>query len=163
MVWDWAEDKFNLWNNGQTVGNMWEGGTRSCNQCCKSFSTNRLLWKRRASPLTLNVAWLDWQLSCKLRLPSLSAARICFLIVPSVDSPQVCHRTEFAEVGVGVCTCLCVHFLAWLSDSHIFLTLQCMFLPHQRKHSQHFFSLFSHTHSNLETTCSSNVIFLSFN
>lgn len=99
--------EFNLRNNGCSVGIMWEVAHAAVTNPVITSSHNKLLWNRHASPLTQNAARLDLQLrrglldkqaaGCRRRKrrgggrrwwsPPEPLVRICFLSVPTVDSP----------------------------------------------------------------------------
>lgn len=131
----------NSWNNGRTVGIMWEvahaavtnaviprrleaARISSDAECCPTRSA-----ALSETPLTTSQLGAGGRRGGGLRL-SLSSAGICFPITASVDSPQVFRCAQFVEVDVCACACLCVlapasfegshYFLTGLSDSHIF-------------------------------------------
>lgn len=121
--------EFNLWNNGRTVGIMWEVAHAAVSnavipyrlEAARISSDTECCTTRSAALLANSQSGAGGRRGGGRRL-SLLSARICFLIALSVDSPRLFGCTQFVEVGVGVCTCLCVLAPASFEGSYYFLT-----------------------------------------
>lgn len=123
--------EFILRNNGRTVGIMWEVAHAAVTNAVIPYSLEaaRISSDTECCPTRSAALLANSQSDAggrrgggggrRLSLPS---ARICFLIALSVDSPRLFGCTQFVEVGVGVCTCLCVLAPASFEGSYYFLT-----------------------------------------